>query len=317
MRVLLISIYLTLVLPVFAQNSDENRSKKAIAANRVKTQTSWDYKYNGETLQTKGVKTSITTFSTSGEVIQTNALNPAGATTHTEKYAFDSKGNKTEYSRVSGDGSYEKKYVYNDKDLLVEESGFDGVENFKNQYSYNGAGEMTEIRYYKGPVLVEKRVFVKDGVTTTVNVYNRAGTLNSKLVLIYDTRGNLLEESIYGVSPDPLEKKTYNYDEKKKLKEESRFKLNKITVRNTYDYNTKGDLEQITEESPSEKKFVKKTITYNSNGYISEIKWRRRSSEEFNSITYQYDNRGLCTSAETWYPSTKYRVLSKYEYEYY
>jgi YD repeat-containing protein len=318
MRIFLFLLSFVLVVPLHAQTADDYRNKKVIAANRVKNQISWDYKFTGEKPDQKGVKTSITTFSALGDVVQINALNPAGATTHSEKYTYDSKGNRTEYTRTSGDGSYQKKYIYNEKNLLTEESGFDGVENFKNQYVYNLQGDMTEIRYHKGSLLSEKRVFVKDGVTTTVQVYNRTGILNSRLVLIYDTRGNLIEESIYGMmSPDPLEKKTYNYDEKKKLKEEAKFKLNKITVRNTYDYNPSGSLLQITEESPGEKKYVKKAMTYNQEGNVTEIKWRRKSTEEFNRITYQYDGRGLCTSAETFYPATKYRVLTKYEYEYY
>jgi hypothetical protein len=141
--------------------------------------------------------------------------------------------------------------------------------------------------------------------------------LTSKLILIYDARGNLIEESVYGASQDPLEKKTYNYDDKRKLKEEAKYKLNKMTVRNTYNYTSAGSLTEVTEESPGNLKFVKKSMAYNADGDITEIKWRRKAAEDFNRITYQYDDRGLCINAETFYPSTKYRVLTKYEYEYY
>jgi len=126
-----------------------------------------------------------------------------------------------------------------------------------------------------------------------------------------------LEESIYGINKNPLEKKTYNYDEKKKLREEAKYKLNKIMVRNTYNYNTSGSLVEITEEAPGVAKYVKKSMGFDTQGNLVEIKWRRNGSEEFNSITYKYDERGLCTSADTFYPSTKYRVLTKYSYEYY
>lgn len=317
MRTIAILSFLILFLPGKAQVSEDLKNKKSISQNRVKAQISWDHKYNGDKPDSKGVKTSVTTYSTHGDVIQVNALNQAGAVVHTEKYSYDQRGNKTEYTRTSPESSYQKKYVYNDKNLLIEESGFDGVEHFKNQYDYNSDGEMKEIRYYKNSMLSEKRVFTKDGVTTTVNVFNRTGTLTSRLVLIYDSRGNLIEESVYGASSDPLEKKTYNYDEKRKLKEEARFKLNKITVRNTYSYTPSGDLAEITEETPGTPKFTKKCLSYNSNGNLAEIRWRRRGTEDFNSIVYTYDNRGLCTTAETFYPATKYRVLTKYEYEYY
>jgi hypothetical protein len=165
--------------------------------------------------------------------------------------------------------------------------------------------------------LQEKRVFSKDGVTTNVSVYNKAGALSSKLVLIYDSRGNLIEESVYGVNQNQLEKKTYNYDERKKLKEEAKYKLNKISVRNTYNYDNTGALTEVLEEGPGIVRFVKKSMSYDSKGNLIEIKWRRNGSEEFNRIIYQYDERGLCTSADTFYPATKYRVLTKYNYEYF
>jgi len=317
MRSLLTIIYLFFILPIAAQVSDEFKNTENIARNKVKSQISWDHKYTGNKPDNKGIKTSVTSYSASGEVVQVNALNPAGAVLHTENYVYDSRGNKTEYVRKSGNDSYQKKYVYNEMNLLIEESGFDGVENFRNQYLYTAQGDMTEIRYHKNSVLQEKRVFSKDGVTTTVTVYNRTGIMTSRLILIYDSRGNLVEESIYGINQAPIEKKVYNYDDKRKLKEEARYKLNKMTVRNTYNYTPSGALSEITEESPGNPKFVKKSISYTMGGNLSEIKWRRKGTEEFNRISYEYDDRGLCISAETYYPLTKYRVMTRYEYEYY
>jgi hypothetical protein len=317
MRLLLIITCCYLFTHTFAQSPDELKNKENIASNKVKTQISCDYKYIGDKPDKNGVKTSVKAFSTTGDIIQVNALNSSGAVLHTEKYSYDSRGNKTEYTRKSGDNSYQKKYIYNEKNLLTEESGFDGVENFRNLYAYNAQGDMTEIRYMKNSALQEKRVFNKDGVTTNVSVFNKAGTLSSRLVLIYDSRGNLIEESIYGINQNPIEKKTYNYDEKKKLKEEARYKLNKIAIRNTYNYNTSGALVEITEEGPNAAKFVKKSMSFDTRGNLIEIKWRRNGSEDFNRIAYQYDERGLCISADTFYPATKYRVMTKYSYEYY
>jgi hypothetical protein len=316
MRYFLFFVFLFLLVQLNGQNEDL-KNRQSIARNKVRNQISWDYKYIGEKPDKNGVKTSVTTYATTGDVVQVNALNPAGTVLHTEKYSYDSRGNKTEYTRNSGDGSYQKKYIYNDQNLLAEESGFDGVENFKNLYFYNAKGVMTEIRYMKGTIVQEKRVFTKDGVTTNVAVYNKTGTVTSKLVLIYDSRGNLIEESVFGMSPDPVEKKTYNYDDRKNLKEEARYKLNQMTVRNTYNYGPTGDLIEITEESPGNSRYVKKMMSYDTKGNLLEIKWRRNAKEEFNRITYQYDEKGLCTTLDTFYPATKYRVLTRYTYEYY
>jgi hypothetical protein len=301
----------------FAQSFEDIKNKQIISQNKIKNQISWDYKYSDEKPEKTGIKTSITTYSLTGEIIQVNALNPKGLVLHTEKYSYDARGNKTEYTRNSGDNSYQKKYVYNDKNQLIEENGFDGIENYRNLYTYNAKGEMTEIRYMKKSVLQEKRVFAKSGTTTTVSVFNSGGTLASKLVLKYDMKGNLIEESVYGMNQSELEKKTYNYDDKKNLKEEAKYKLDKITLKTTYNYNPAGALLEISEEAPGAAKFVKKSLSYDAKGNLLEIKWRRKGNEEFNSIGYQYDDRGLCSTADTYYPATKYRVMTKYTYEYY
>jgi hypothetical protein len=301
--------------PSYTQSTDDLKNKEAIARNKVNIQISWDYQYSGEKPAKTGVKTSVTQYTVKGDISRVDALNPKGAITHSEKYSYDAKGNKTEYARNSGENSYQKKYVYNDRNQLTEESGFDGVENFRNLYSYNAQGEMTEIRYMKKSVLFEKRVFEKKDAVTSVSVYNATGVLTSKLLLKYDTRGNLVEEVVYGGNQSELEKKTYNYDDNKNLKEEAKYKLDKITLKTSYNYNASGALTEITEETPGAVRFVKKTFTYDTKGNILEIKWRRKGTEEFNRIAYQYDDRGLCISADTYYPATHYRVLTKYTYE--
>jgi hypothetical protein len=141
--------------------------------------------------------------------------------------------------------------------------------------------------------------------------------LLSKLVLRYDERKNLIEESVYGINQSELEKKTYNYDDNKKLTEEAKYKLDKVTLKTCYTYNAKGDLVEISEENPGVAKFIKKSYTYDNMDNLKDISWRRKGNEEFNRITYSYDGKGLCSSTDTWYPATKYKVLTKYTYEAY
>jgi hypothetical protein len=300
-----------------AQQTDEFRSKDAIARNKVKYQFNWDYKYEGNKPSKTGIKTSVTTFNNAGDAILVNAFNPKGAILHTEKYRYDARGNKIEYTRQSGDNSYQKRYSYNDKNLVIAESGFDGVEKFRNEYSYAKDGSLMEIRYMKDSLLSEKRVFAKSGQITTVSIYNRNGVLTSKLVLKHDSHNNLIEESLYGANQNALEKKTYNYDDKENLKEEARYKLDKITLKTTYSYNASGNLVEVAEQTADMAKFVKKSMVYDSQGNLLEIQWRRKASDEFNQIRYVYDSRGLCVSANTYYPATGYRVLTRYVYEFY
>ncbi len=287
----------------------------------MKNQVSWDYPYKGTKTGKTGIKTSVTQYDSKGNIAQVTTFNPKGTIVNIEKYKYDSHGNKTEYSRYSGNtasqAAYQKISKYNEKNLVYEESGYDGVEHFTNAYKYDDKGNLTEIRYMKNSILTEKRDFSRNGAATNVSIFNGTGVLLSKLVLRYDERKNLVEEAVYGINQSELEKKTYNYDDNKNLTEEAKYKLDKVTLKTCYVYNANGDLVEINEENPGSAKFVKKSYTYDSMNNIKEISWRRKSNEEFNSISYAYDARGLCSSTDTWYPATKYKVLTKYTYETY
>jgi hypothetical protein len=302
----------------WAQPSVDKKLSDNIAKNKINSQTSWEYKYNGNSLEATGTKTSVTLYNASGNVTEVTTYNTKGLVMNVEKYRYDGAGNKIEYSRYSGssDGpvAYQKISKYDARNNVTEESGYDGVEKFLNKYSYDTQGNLLEIIYQKNGVLKEKRTFQKDGLKTNVLIYNASGKLISKLLLTFDSKDNMLEETVYGVNQDIIEKKTYDYDDKKNLKRESKFKLNKMTLRTTYNYNESGDLTEITEEGPESAKFVKKSIAYNSKGFITEIKWRRKGNEDYNSITYTYDARGICTQSETFYPSSNYKALTKYIY---
>jgi|GEM_PF-1631464 len=321
MKICLILAGLLVFIHAWPQSADEKRSARIITQNHIKNQVSWDYAYKGNKVGKTGVKTSVTLFDATGNIAQVTTFNPKGAIVNIEKYKYDSHGNKTEYSRYSGNtesqAAYQKISKYNDKNLVYEESGYDGVEHFTNIYKYDDKGELQEIRYMKNKVLGEKRVFSRDGTSTQVSIYNGSGLLSSKLVLRYDERKNLVEEAVYGVNQSELEKKTYNYDDNKNLKEEAKYKLDKITLKTCYNYNANGDLVEISEENQGTAKFIKKKYAYDSRNNLTEINWRRKGNEEFNSISYSYDLKGLCTSTDTWYPATRYKVLTKYTYEAY
>ena len=305
---------------VWSQPSIDKKLRDNIAGNKISTQTSWEYKYSGDQPETTGTRTSLTKYNASGNVTEIITYNPKGIVMNVEKYRYDDAGNKLEYSRYSGGNesqlAYQKISTYDSRHNITEEKGFDGVEKFSNHYTYDAQGKLSEILYFKNGILMEKRVFGKDGQKTNVSIYNSSGKMISRLLLTFDNKDNLLEETVYGINQDIVERKTYDYDDKKNIRRESKYKLNKMTLRTTYNYNDAGDLFEILEEGQNGVKFVKKSFSYNSNGNITEIKWRRKASEDFNCITYFYDEKGICTQSETLYPSTNFRALTKYVYEF-
>lgn len=303
------------------QSQIDNRIRQKNVQNRISNQESWDYKYAGNTPGKTGSRTSITTYTSSGDIDRVVTYNAKGVVQHIEEYSYDKNGRRTEYTRMSGENaqkpSYQKISVYNTAGDLSEEKGFDGVENFRNTYLYDATGNLTEIQYYANNMLREKRKFSGTKTLNNVEVFNGSGTLVSRLAIKYDAGGNVTEETVYGVNQAELEKKVYNYDQNSNLTGESRYKLDKVTLTTTYTYNAAGDLLTVYEQSPSYPKFLKKSMTYDALGNLKEIKWRRNPNEEFNMMVYNYDSKGICATVETFYPATDYRVLTKYVYAYY
>jgi hypothetical protein len=318
-RICIIMAGLIIFIQGHSQTRDDKKTTDIISRNHLKSQVNWDYAYKGSKLDKNGTKTSVTLFDDLGNVAQVTTFNPKGAVINIEKFKYDSRGNKTEYSRYQGnansDAAYQKLSKYNSKNLVTEETGYDGVEHFTNTYSYDSDGNLQEIKYLKNNLLSERRVFSKTGNNTSVSIYNATGILTSRLLLKYDEHTNLIEETVYGVNQSELEKKTYNYDNNKNLKEEAKYKLDKITLRTFYNYDSSGNLLDISEENPGSAKYIKKSYAYDGSGNLMQIKWRRNATEDFNQITYSYNQNGLCVFADTWYPATKYKVRTKYVYE--
>jgi YD repeat-containing protein len=321
MKKRLFSLLFSLIcIVVWTQPTIDKKLRDNIAANNIRSQTNWEYKYSGDKPAETGTRTSVTKYNPLGYATEIISYNPKGMVINVEKYRYDETGNKLEYSRFEGGNenqiAYQKICSYDTHNNVTEEKGFDGVEKFSNHYTYDAQGNITEIVYNKNGVLKEKRVFVKDGLKTTVSIYNPSGKMISRLLLNFDSKNNLLEETVYGINQDIIERKIFDYDEKRNIRRESKYKLNKMTLRTTYNYNDAGDLSEIFEEGPDGVKFVKKSIAYNARGFVIEIKSRRKANEDFNSITYGYDAKGICTQSETVYPATQYRALTKYEYEF-
>ena len=150
-----------------------------------------------------------------------------------------------------------------------------------------------------------------------VDIYTGGASLTSKLKLVYDTKGNIIEQTVLSLNNKVLEKTTYKYDVDSRLLTEEKTANGVLAYRTSYDYDSKGNLLTVSEESSSEKKFVKKSFTYDSAGNLTEYKWHRRPDEPFNVKTFTYDSKGICLTEHTLYPTTKYELMSKFQYEFY
>lgn len=311
---ILLLLILIARIGVFGQTLEEHE-KEIAAKNNLKTKAQWDYNYTGGKHEAQGKRTSITTYSRSGEILRVDFLSSNGQVTSWERYDYDERGNRILYERESTNSKYKKESKYDLNNNVILEAGFNGGETFRNTYEYNSQGKLTEVIRSAGNKIDEKIVYNHSGNTANVNVYTGGKTLTSKLKLVYDSKGNILEEAVLSVDNRELESKKFRYNSRSEIIEEEKTRNGKFYYRITYEYDTSERLTSVSEETLAKKKYVKKIYTYDLNGNLTEYKWRRNPDDEFNVKEYTYDSQGICTSVHTLYPQSNYELLTKFMYE--
>ncbi len=315
-----IQFFLLFILFTYACGFSQTLEEKEIeiaAKNNIRTKIQIDYKFINGVQSTHGIKSSATTYSTKGEILAKNFFNAKNVVVGWEKYEYDARGNRTLYERENTSSKYKKISKYNENNDVVLEAGFNGAENFRNEYSYIAAGKPREIIYSTGSHVEQKLVYRHTGNTAMLEVYTKGTALTSKIRLVYDAKGNIVEETTLSVDGKELERKTYKFTVDSRIIEEEKTQQGKLSYRITYTYDSRGNLTTVYEETPAYRKYEKKVFVYDAAGNLTQYKWRRNSSQDFNMKTYTYNDKGICLTEHTFYPSTKYELLSKFEYEFY
>jgi hypothetical protein len=314
-----IILALFLCQQLLSQPIFETKNKEVIVKQKVESQTNWDYNFNKGKPSPKGILTSYTRYNSRGDIEEYVTYKMKDTLTY-ETFDYDQQGKRIDYTKHKGGKkniSYQKISKYDDKGNLISENGFDGTEKFRNNYHYNDQGKLSDINYYIENTLSEKRIFQYNGDTAQVTILNSSDIVTSYMSLKYDDNGNMLEETIYDANKNLLETRIFVYNSESKVISEVKYLQGNFSYKLAYLYDTRGELINIDEENLENSRYIKKNFKYNDNGFLIEMNWRRKPDEDFNKRNYTYDGNGLCTQVLTYYPSTDFKILTKYEYEFY
>jgi len=314
---LIISFVLLFITSRLSSQTLEEREKQIAARNHIKTKIQTDFNYQAGKIAKTGIKTSVTTYTSSGDILQISFFNSKGQNIGTETYTYDQNNNRTLFEREGSGNNYKKISEFNARNNLILETGFNGTENFRNEYSYNSSGKLLEVSYIVNNRVQQKLIYENSGNITNVSNYMAGTTLTSKIRMVYDNKGQIVEETTYSIDGRELGKKAYKYTTSSQLVEETKTQKGSMYYRITYSYDSRGNLLSIYEETLSKKNYAKKLYSYDAAGNLVEYKWRRNPDEEFNVKTYTYNSQGICLTEHTFYPNTKFELLSKFEYEFY
>ena len=313
--------YLLLCLVSFAGvNAQiiEEKEKELFKKYKVSERIKYDYKYTNGVQAENGVKSNVCKYNSNGLVLEIISYNPKGEISTKEKFGYDDNGNRVMYERTSLRGDYKKDSEYDNDDKIVLESGYDGSAAFKTVYKYNSSNRVIEIQYFTDNLFMvdEKRVYKYNGNKATVSIMDKGNALKSTVNLIFNSKQQIIEETVVSLDGVELEKRLVEYNSAGKIAKEEKFRAGKRAYTLTYVYNAKGELTKLVEDKPSKDAFDKKLYKYDSEGRIVEYKWARKPGQEYNVKTYTYGSNGVCTKEHTLYPATNYQIMAKYEYSF-
>jgi hypothetical protein len=298
-----------------------------VVQNDIKAITQWNHKFKDGKPKKDGYKNAYKEFDKKGNVIK-EIYYRRGDINQKLSYKYDNNQNKTEYVNYSArkdEVSFKQTIDYNDKGLKVLEKRFNGTDHFNINYKYNNNDELTEIikkkRIKSGAsvdfVLNEKRVFSRDGNVTTIKVLDPDGKLISKIINKYNEDGNLIEFNEYEPNGERLKQISYKFNDKNQKIEEIKHQKGNFIYKKNFHYDNRGNLVEIQKEQPRDNIFISKTFTYNSKNQLVKEMWYDTMAEKYSHKKFSYDSEGILDEVEVYYALYQYKVLYKFNYEYF
>ncbi len=300
----------------FSQTLEE-KDREMFSKHNVKARIKWDYNFKDNKPSFKGKMTAKSFYDKNGRVLKSFAFNLKGDTVNFDSYEYDNRGNRTLYERKSLHGAYKKESEYNQVNKLIEEEGYDGGATFQTIFNYNNRNQVVDITYLITDEVDEKRIYTYNGNKATVKILKLGKHLTGTMELLFNDKQLVLEEKLVSLEGKVIEKKALKYNSNGDVLSEEKYKNGNLFYKIIYDYDAKGDLLSISEETTTKKRFIKKKFAYDESGRIIEYQWKRRPDDKYNIKRFKYSDEGVCIEEHTFYPRTDYKLFTKYEYEYF
>lgn len=320
MRYILIYILsIVFFIPAITQIEFEELEKSHLLKNNIVSKTQWDYKYVDGVPVENGFKSAYRKYDKAGNMVIIINYKFTGEVSSVEHYEYNNKGDRTQYIRYKGNMAemqYKENIEYDSKGNKVKVYGTrHKAPPFKTLYTYTPDNKISEIVYYIGEAVDEKRVFTHEGNTAHIEVLDGEGNQKYRLVNKYNSMGKVIEESKYEPNDAISDKASYQYDSKGNMLKEEKYQYGQFRYRTKYTYDGKGNLLKIVQDESDGTSFVKNQYTFDSNGKLTEEKWRKKPNASFSSKKYYYNSNGLCNKMDVYFASYKLKVLSKFSYK--
>jgi hypothetical protein len=216
------------------------------------------------------------------ERIYANYNTPPAGTEYRYTYKYDSRGNKIEecrYDLKSGDIYDKEAWTFNEENKITkkysyEYSSWSDTPNVpirtKTSVCKRNGNTVEYSHYDEKNVFTGKTIFKTDdnGNVLKRTWYDANGDrISWEMVVVYDRRGNVIEESGWYEPGDPrnrdVAKLVYDYDEKgNKIETRSYHYDGSLSHKTTYQYNDKGDETESFYHSSNGEVSIETTVRY-------------------------------------------------------
>jgi hypothetical protein len=307
---------------LFSQLPDE-LMKELIKNNGVKSQTQWNYNYKNDKPEKEGYKNTYKEYNKHGNLIK-EIYYRRGNVNQKMSYKYDENQNKTEfinYSAKNDEVVFKQEFFYNEKNLKIRENRYNGNDYFKIYYDYNDQDRLKKITKKKlvgtDKKLEEERIYTYKGDKQIINVLDDEGNKLSKIINTYDKNGNLTSFVTYDTEGKELKKLTYKYNENNQKTDEIKHQNGNFIYHKNFDYNKKGNLVEIQKEQPRENVHISKIYEYDTQGLVDKELRYDDMAEKYDSKKYFYGENGLLNRVIVYYALYDYKVMYKYNYNFY
>jgi len=307
---------------LFSQLPDE-LMKELIKNNGVKSQTQWNYNFKNEKPEKEGYKNTYKEYNKHGNLIK-EIYYRRGNVNQKMSYKYDENQNKTEfinYSAKNDEVVFKQEFFYNEKNLKIRENRYNGNDYFKIYYDYNDQDRLKKITKKKlvgtDKKLEEERIYTYKGDKQIINVLDDEGNKLSKIINTYDKNQNLTSFVTYDTEGKELKKLTYKYNKNNQKTDEIKYQNGNFIYHKNFDYNKKGNLVEIQKEQPRENVHISKIYEYDTKGLVDKELRYDDMAEKYDSKKYFYGENGLLNKVIVYYALYDYKVMYKYNYEFY
>ncbi|MFO8235956.1 MAG: hypothetical protein R6U04_11195 [Bacteroidales bacterium] len=324
--IIFIITFIFISISLYSQLPDEHL-KEMVLNNNIKSITQWNHKFKDGKFSKEGYKNAYKAFDENGNIVKEEYYRQ-GDINQKLSYKYDDNQLKTEYENydVSNDEvSFRQIIDYNDDGKKIKEERYNGSDLYEMEYKYDAKGNRTEIIKKKRKEngsgqdyeLTERRVYNKEGKTTTIEVLTPDDELTKTIVNEYDNDGNLIKFTEYNQNEKKTKQIEYEYNEKQQKLAETKHQHGNFIYEKKFHYNDRGDLVEIQKEEPKEEVFISKVFEYDTNDNVAKELRYEPSADKYSHKIFAYDEEGILQEVEVYYATYDYKIQYKFDYEFF